>query len=128
MTLVLADLARNTRSAMEPNLEKIYRVMVGDKGIFEAVDTDCPKGDSRRANKPDGSWLPKKGTDYPGAVSFWTERGFQKYKDSGLMDWHMSVVNGKVEIITIDRPDNILHEDEWQVIVDPVHAGHARKI
>lgn len=99
--------------------EKFYRVVAGGVGIYEAVDRDCPKDDPRRDNKPDGSWLPKKGLDYPGAISFWSEYGLKKYRESGLMDWHVSVVRGKVEVATINRPTEMLHEDEHQIIVKP---------
>ena len=97
---------------------KFYRVTVGDIGIYEAVDRDCPKGDPRRANKPDGGWLPKKGMDFPGAVSYWTEHGWKTYQDSGLYKWHTSVVSGKVMIEEIDeRPEEVLYEDAYQIIV-----------
>lgn len=98
--------------------EKFYRVVVGDVGIYEAVDRDCSQGDPRRASKPDGSWLPKMGKNYPGAISYWSEYGFQKYKESGLMGWHASVVHGTVEVIEISRPADVLYEDEFQIIVD----------
>ena len=104
---------------MANSTEKFHRIVVSNKGIYEAVDCDCPKNDVRRKSKPDGSWLPKKGQDYPGAISFWSEYGFKKYLESGLMDWHRSMVKGSVEIITIDKPNNILHEDEYQIIVNP---------
>ena len=117
-----AAAAKNISSAMANNTDKFYRIVVDNKGIYEVVDRDCPKGDSRRERKPDGSWLPKKGLNYPGAISFWSEYGLGKYRESGLMDWHISVVNGKVEIITINRPDKILHEDKFQIITEPLAA------
>ena len=104
---------------MENNAEKFYRIVVDNIGIYEAVDRDCPKNDSRRENKPDGSWLPKKGLDYPGAISFWSEIGLKKYRESGLMGWHQSVVKGRVRIITINRPKMILYEDKFQIIIRP---------
>lgn len=95
-----------------------YRVKVGDIGIYEAVDRDCPKGDPRRENKPDGGWLPKKGIDFPGAISYWTEYGWKQYRDSGLFDWHASVVNGEVTVEKLEeRPKEVLYEDEFQIIV-----------
>ena len=97
-----------------------YRFSVNGLGIYEAVNKDCPKDDPRRANKPDGSWLPKKGTEYPGSVSFWTEKGLEKYKESGLEAWHASVVKGNVEMTEIQRPAEVLYEDEYQIIVRPV--------
>lgn len=99
--------------------EKFYRYIVGGIGLYAAVDHDCPKDDPRRQNKPDGSWLPKKGTDYPGAISFWKQFGLEKYKLSGLFDWHSSVVNGPVEERIIARPSSVMYEDEYQIIVDP---------
>ncbi len=97
---------------------KFYRVKVGDIGIYEAADRDCPKGDPRRVNKPDGGWLPKKGIAFPGAISYWTEHGWKTYQDSGLYEWHKSVVNGEVTIEQInERPKGVLYEDEYQVIV-----------
>ncbi|MSR71049.1 MAG: hypothetical protein EXS50_00035 [Candidatus Taylorbacteria bacterium] len=101
------------------NNSKFYRFEVDGIGIYEAVDRDCKKDDSRRANKPDGSWLPKKGINYLGAVSFWSEVGLQRYRDSGLLDWHKSVLNGEVRMITIGRPVEILYEDEYQIIIKP---------
>jgi hypothetical protein len=92
----------------------------GNKGIYEAVEMDSPKEDSRRKSKPDGSWLPKVGKKYPGAVSYWSQEGLEKYAQSGLMDWHASVVNHPVQVLVImDKPVEILYEDEYQIIVDP---------
>ncbi len=97
---------------------KYYRFVTKDVGIYEAVERDCPRNDSRRVNKPDGSWLPKKGLDYPGAVSFWTDFGLKKYYDSGLLQWHKSVIKGNIEVVIINRPEEILYEDECQIIFD----------
>ena len=97
--------------------EKFCRIVVDGVGIYEIVDRDCPKDDPRRENKPDGSWLPKKGLDYSRAISFWSEYGLKKYRESGLMNWRTSVVKGKIEVITINRPAEILYEDEYQIIL-----------
>jgi hypothetical protein len=97
---------------------KWYRVTVDDVGIYEAVDRDCPRYSDCRNSKPDGSWLQKVGSKYPGAISYWTECGWKKYNDSGLYDWHKSVVKGEVRIESvIDKPENVLYEDEYQIIV-----------
>lgn len=95
-----------------------YRFVTNGVGIYEAVERDCPRNDSRRLNKPDGSWLPKRGVDYPGAVSFWTDFGLKKYFDSGLLKWHRSVIKGNIEVVMINRPEEILYEDEYQIILD----------
>lgn len=108
--------------------EKFYRFVVDGIGIYEAVDRDCPKDDPRRENKPDGSWLPKKGLDYPGAISFWSKYGLKKYRESGLMQWHISVVKGKTEVIIINRPAEILYEDEYQIICRPEVAEELDRI
>ena len=93
------------------------RFEVGNIGIYAAVENDCPKDDSRREKKPDGSWLPRVGMKFPGAISFWTEVGLDKYTRSGLRSWHESVVTNEVEILEIDSDDvEILYQDELQVI------------
>ncbi len=98
-----------------------YRVTVDGIGIYEAVDRDCPKNHECRKNKPDGSWLPKEGIKHPGAISYWSDFGWQKYNDSGLFDWHKSVVKGNIEVEKQDeKPTNILHEDRYQIIVKPL--------
>jgi len=55
-------------------MNRFYRFEVetnnSSVGIYEAVDRDCSRDDIRRQKKPDGSWLPKVGMDYPGAISF----------------------------------------------------------
>jgi len=102
---------------MKNKVEKFTRITVDGVGIYEAVDRDCPKSDPRRTAKPDGSWLPKKGLDFPDGVSHWSEYGLKIYRESGLMDWHASVVKGRVEEATIDRPASILYEDEYQIII-----------
>lgn len=95
-----------------------YRVTVNSIGIYEAVDRDCPRDDIRRKNKPDGSWLPKVGSNYPGAISYWTEFGWKAYNESGLFTWHKSVVTEEVWVEKLEnKPENILYEDEYQIIV-----------
>ena len=95
-----------------------YRITVDGVGIYEAVERDCPRDDDRRKVKPDGSWLPKVGMNYPGAVSYWTEAGFERYKTSGLFNWHSSVVRGAVKVDVLERkPASVLYEDELQIIV-----------
>lgn len=119
MTRVRAGRGKNSNSVMENSREIFYRIIVDGVGIYEAVDRDCPKDDPRRENKPDGSWLPKKGLDHPGAISFWTAYGLKRYRESGLMDWHASVISGRVEIVSIDRPKEIISEDKYQIIARP---------
>ena len=95
-----------------------YRVTVGGTGIYEVVDRDCPRDDVRRQQKPDGSWLPRVGLTYPGAISYWTELGWNRYNASGLSSWHASVVVGELHVERRDeKPSNILYEDDYQVIV-----------
>ena len=95
-----------------------YRFESGNKGIYEAVDLDCPRTDPRRENKPDGSWLPKVGEKYPRAISFWTEKGVEKYFESGLQEWHRSVLKTSLNVLKLDQPKDVLYEDEFQVICD----------
>ncbi len=95
-----------------------YRFITSSVGIYEAIQSGVAMNDSRRLNKPDGSWLPKKGLDYPGAISFWTDYGLKKYSGSGLLNWHKSVIKGNIEVVIIDRPAEILYEDEYQIIFD----------
>jgi len=99
--------------------EKIYRFVNDDIGIYKAVDKHCSRKDSRRENKPDGSWLPKVGTKYQGAISFWTEKGLKKYTESGLRDWHYSVVEGQSKMIIAEAPTSSLYRDDFQVICNP---------
>lgn len=88
-------------------------------GIYEAIDRDCPRDDIRLQNKPDGGWLPKVGARYPGAISYWTEFGWKVYNESGLFNWHTSVVVGEVSVEKLEeKPVNVLYEDAYQVIVD----------
>ncbi len=95
-----------------------YRFIKNGTGIYEAVAKESPKDDPRRINKPDGSWLPKKGLEYPGAISFWKDFGLDKYIESGLLDWHISILKDRVEVMIIEKPNKILYEDEYQIIVN----------
>lgn len=96
--------------------EYFYRFLVDGIGVYEKVETDCPKHDTRRKNKPDGSWLPKVGQKFPGAISFWTQKGLKKYEKSGLRVWHQSVTTGNNELLTITKPSQIIYQDDWQII------------
>lgn len=98
---------------------KFYRFVSGNLGIYEAVDLDCPRGHARRKGKPDGSWLPKVGDSFPGAISFWTVFGLRKYLDSGLSKWHASIVTKPVEILVAGEPTKVLYRDAFQVICKP---------
>lgn len=95
-----------------------YRIESAGIGIYEAVERDCPRDDSRRQSKPDGSWLPKIGPQYPGAISFWSETGLRSYVASGLFDWHRRVVCTPITVRVADTFERILFQDEFQVIVD----------
>lgn len=118
MIRVRVGVERNIKSVMEVKSDQYYRVTVDGVGIYEAVARDCPKDDPRRAHKPDGSWLEKKGEEYPSSISYWTAEGFKQYQTSGLFDWHRSVVEGIIEVTAISRPSNILYEDASQIIVE----------
>ncbi len=94
-----------------------YRVTVQGIGIYEAVNRDCPDDSVCRKNKPDGSWLPKEGPKYPGAISYWSEHGWKKYNECGLFDWHQSVVKGAVHVEKREeKPQAVVYEDAYQII------------
>ena len=94
----------------------IFRYVSADKGIYEVVDLFCPKGDARRDQKPDGSWLTKAGPKFPGAISFWTPHGLQKYILSGLQQWHLNVVDQPVLVIIAHLKREPLYRDDLQII------------
>lgn len=94
-----------------------YRFESNGVGIYEAVERDCPRADGRRQLKPDGSWLNKIGEKYPGSTSFWTEKGLSKYLESGLQEWHRSVVNHQPTVLVSENLSGIDYEDDLQVIV-----------
>lgn len=95
----------------------LSRFVAGEVGVYEALESDCPAGDPRRSFKPDGSWLAKVGSQYPGAISFWTSLGVRRYLESGLMQWHRRVVKAPLAVLEVRRPEVVLYEDELQVIV-----------
>ena len=100
-------------------MEEYYRITVGKEGIYEAVEKYCPNNDIRRKKKPDGSWLKKAGINYPRAISFWTKTGVKRYIESGLLQWHSSVVRGKPNVSITEKPDKILYQDKNQIICNP---------
>lgn len=108
---------------MQNGLSKItyFRFEAEGRGIYEAVDLACPRDDARRTGKPDGSWLPRAGEKYPGALSFWKRAGLDKYQESGLRRWHESVVQAPVEVIVRDQipQSDVLYHDDFQVICRP---------
>ncbi|MEM7029652.1 MAG: hypothetical protein AAF629_08810 [Chloroflexota bacterium] len=96
-----------------------YRFLCNEVGIYAAVDRDCPRDDIRRKTKPDGSWLPKVGPDFPGAISFWTQVGLRQYHTSGLLQWHCSVVKEPVQVMICTEVDTVLYTDDYQIICKP---------
>jgi hypothetical protein len=107
---------------MDERVMKLFRFVSGNLGIYEAVDVDCPRSDERRQKKPDGSWLPKVGASFPGAISFWTEHGLRTYIQSGLCDWHRSIVTKPVKIIIASAPKRVHYQDAFQVICKPIEV------
>lgn len=95
------------------------RFVAGNLGIYEAVDRDCPRDDRRRQLKPDGSWLPRVGAKYPGAISFWTKLGLEQYLRSGLQEWHRSVLAEPLFVISASSIEKPVYEDPYQVICKP---------
>lgn len=97
----------------------LYRFTLNSKGIYAELDAQVQKDSPLRNHKPDGSWLPKVGTDYPGAISFFTTRGLQKYNQTGLKNWHYSAAEGKAKMHIAEAPLKSLYQDEFQVIAMP---------
>ena len=93
-----------------------YRFVAGNQGVYEAVERDCPRSDLRRNLKPDGSWLSRVGEKFPGAISFWTEHGLEKYFMSGLQEWHRSVVADPLFVLTATAIQDSVYEDPFQII------------
>jgi 8-oxo-dGTP diphosphatase len=96
-----------------------FRFVSGNLGIYEAVEHDCPRTDLRRQNKPDGSWLPRVGGQFPGAISFWTNFGLEKYLMSGLQEWHRSVLNQPLSLHLASKIEQPIYKDQYQVICRP---------
>lgn len=96
-----------------------FRFIAGDIGVYEAVDRACPRDDRRRQLKPDGSWLPRVGEKYPGAISFWTKFGLEKYLMSGLQEWHRSVLTQPLSLLVAAGIEKPIYEDQYQVICNP---------
>lgn len=109
-------------------MEEYYRFAVNGVGIYELIQREVGQNDSRRKNKPDGSWLIKKGIDHPGSISFWTKSGLKKYLETGLLEWHLSCISGNVSILVIDKPTKIEYEDENQIIIKPEFVNSKREI
>lgn len=95
-----------------------YRMVVGTFDIFEAVEVDCPRGDPRRFSKPDSSWIPNAIKKFPEGIAWWTEFGLRRYISTGLLAWQASVVDGPVEVVLIEKPENGMYEDEYMLVCD----------
>ncbi len=106
----------------------LVRFIVKNKGkclgLYQAVDEFCPRDDPRRNHKPDGSWLPRRGQDFPGAISFWKKQGWKKYLESGLFDWHISVIQGELWVYVLPDIDTPFYEDQYQLICSPEVLTH----
>ena len=97
----------------------VYRFQCDELGTYAAVERDCPQGDPRRNDKPDGSWVPKVGERFPGCISFWKKDGLKKYQESGLRDWHSSVISGETRLLIAKEPTHPVYQDEFQVVAPP---------
>ena len=99
---------------------KIYRVTTGGTGVFMAIRFS-PLYNQYKESLEKASWFPQVGELYPGAVSFWTEEGFETYKTTGLYNLHLAILaDKKIDIreleIKEDEP-SILYQDSLQVII-----------
>jgi len=102
-----------------------FTVKVGGRyiGMYEAASVLCPKGRECRKNKPSGSWLPKAGKTFPGAISLFTARGMKRYTSSRLRGWHASLLPRGFrvyeQVVVIRGAAKPLYEDQYQIIVKP---------
>ena len=99
--------------------ELLYRFTAGGAGIYGAVERACPRTDPRRAVKPDGAWLERVGERYPGSVSYFTATGVARYRSSGLLEWHRSVIDSAVLVETARMRGTPLYADEDQILCSP---------
>ena len=94
----------------------LFRYECDGLGIFEKVSQQCPANDPSRINEPDSSWINKLKSNDPNSVSFWTLEGLNRYQNSQLADWHMSVISGDLKLIVATEVDNPHDSDSLQVI------------
>lgn len=104
---------------MTVSKNRLFRVIVGEHGLYEAATEACPESDDRYGSKPDESWLPQFGEQFATSITFWTEFGLWRYINSGLFDWHKSLVSESISILIAEtRPDSPEYENEFQVVAD----------
>jgi putative hydrolase of the HAD superfamily len=108
--------------------QHLYRFEANGLGIYAAVERDCPRDDGRRNGKPDGSWLPRVGPKYPGAISLFTETGLAKYWGSGLMHWHASVTAAPMRAWRATQQGAMHHRDRFQIITEPGNVSFVEEI
>lgn len=127
MTLFWKNI-KNFEKNRSISIRMYYRFVHNNVGIYEAVDKSCPRNDIRRHGKPDGSWLPKVGKKFPGAISFWSDYGLKRYLNSKLCEWHISVLTEKIFIIIAESIGFPLYSDKYQIIDFPDNFKISDKI
>ena len=100
-------------------METLYRVTYNNEGVYNELKKNINKNtwldllSSKEIN-----WLPKPPTYATQNKSYFTEKGFDRFKKETLPIIYKYLDKENIKIETFEKVENIIYSDEYQVVVE----------
>ena len=100
-------------------MQILYRVTYNNKGIYNELKKTVTKDIwLSLLSLKEFTWLPKPPTYAANNKSYFTAKGFEKFKAETLPIIYQYLDKNKIKIKTVEKVENIIYYDEYQIIIE----------
>ncbi len=97
----------------------LYRVTYNNKGIYNELKKTVNKDTwLYLLSLKEINWLPKPPTYATENKSYFTQKGFEKFKKETLPIIYQYLDNKNIKVETFEKVENIVYSDDYQIVVE----------
>ena len=101
------------------NNDKYYRITYNGEGIYNALKKCIALEKWQELLKSEKiNWLPKPPSYAESNKSYFTEKGYDKFKELVLPIVYEHLDNKNIQIEKVENISNVIYEDEFQVVIN----------
>ncbi len=100
-------------------MKPLYRVTYNNKGIYNELKKAVTKDIwLHLLSLKEINWLPKPPTYASENKSYFTQKGFERFKKETLPIIYQYLDKNNIKVETFEKVENIIYFDEYQVVIE----------
>ena len=100
-------------------METLYRVIYNNEGVYNELKKNINKNTwLNLLSSKEINWLPKPPTYVTQNKSYFTTKGFDRFKKETLPIIYKYLDKENIKIETFEKVENIIYSDEYQVVIE----------